>query len=384
MKQEQFNAGIYKQHHYGKEYQYKSFSPFFINKSFELRDKRIILLLEEAVKLLSELNIYSRLIPDVNFFIWMHVAKEAVTSSHIEGTKTNMDEVVLPEEDILPERRDDWVEVQNYIRAMNYGAAELKKLPLCIRLIKELHGILLSGARGGKKYPGEIRKSQNWIGGSNLKDAFYIPPHQDELPNLLSDLEKFWHNDALKIPFLIKTALSHYQFETIHPFLDGNGRIGRLLIVLQLIDYKFLDNLSLYISDFFDKHRDSYYNALGRVRTDNDIEHWINFFLSGVIWTSTRGIITFKKINVLKEKYNNLIISFGRQAELGQKFISYMYNNSKPVVNIKQVSKDLNIAFNTASSIIKKFVETGILREKTGQSRDRMFILWEYLELLNK
>ncbi|MFH1453751.1 MAG: Fic family protein [Armatimonadota bacterium] len=383
MKYEQFNAGTYKQYYYGKDYQYKSFSPSFINKPFAWQDKQINMHLEEAVKLLSELNTYSRLIPDVNFFIWMHVAKEAVTSSHIEGTKTGMDEVILQEKDIQPERKDDWIEVQNYIKAMNYSVAELKKLSLCMRLIKESHGILLSGVRGGKKYPGEIRKSQNWIGGSSLSDAVFVPPHQEELPGLLSDLEKFWHNDALKVPLLIKTALSHYQFETIHPFLDGNGRIGRLLIVLQLIDYKFLNTPSLYISDFFDKHRDSYYNALSNVRAANDIEHWIKFFLSGIIWTSQRGIITLKKINILREKYDNIIKSFGRQAELGYKLISYMYNNSKIVVNIKQVSKDLNIAFNTASGIINKFIEAGILREKTGRSRDRMFVLWEYLELLS-
>lgn len=369
-----FIAGEYRQ-----QREYKSFTPSFVNCSFIWENPEINLLIEHAARLLGELNAYAELRPNVNFSVPMNVAKEATFSNQIEGTKTELNEAVLPQGEINPERRDDWQEVQNYIEAMNFAIAKLPELPLSVRLLKNVHKILMSGVRGKYKAPGEIRRSQNWIGGSSLSNAFFVPPSPEEVPDLLSDLEKFWHNQSLQIPYLIKIAITHYQFETIHPFLDGNGRCGRLLIVLQLIDTQILSQPVLYMSTFFERHRNSYYDSLSKVRESNDLERWITFFLHGIVEIAQDGIETFKAVSALQQEYDAKILTLGSRAKNARKLLQRMY--ATPIVNARSVEKKLNISFSSANRLLKSLTDLGILKEGTGFSRNRLFVLEKYLNL---
>ena len=369
-----FVAGNYKQ-----QQEYGSFTPSFVNNRFIWDNPQIDVLLEQARGLLGELNAYAELIPDVDFFIRMKIVKEARDSNLIEGTRTELDDVLLPQEEIEPEKRDDWDEVQNYIKAMDFAIAKLSELPLCMRLLKEAHKILLSGVRGQHRAPGEIRKTQNWIGGSSLADAYYVPPSAEELPDLLSDLEKFWHNQSLQMPELIKIAITHYQFETIHPFLDGNGRCGRLLIVLQLLDAQILQKPVLYMSTFFERHRASYYDSFSMVRTSNDLEQWIRFFLSGIVDTARHGIEIFREIISLRQEYEEKVLTLDSRAKNAHKLLRFMFG--QPIVNVKLATEELGMAFSTVNLLLKSLTELGVLKETTGHSRNRLFVLEKYLNL---
>ncbi len=371
---QKFKAGEYKQ-----QYEYKSFSPSFINIEFEIKDKKINVLLEKASRLLGELNAYSRSIPDLDTYLVMLIKKEANFSSRIEGTKTEIEEIILPEEEILPEKKDDWQETQNYIKAMNFAVEYLKKLPLCIRLLNETHKILLESVRGEKKQPGEIRKSQNWIGGASPGNAFYVPPYHEKVPDLLSDLEKFWHNENIDVPLLIKIAVSHYQFETIHPYSDGNGRIGRLLIILQLIDSGILKKPSFYLSEFFEENKKLYYDSLTLVREKNDIEQWIIFFLQGICQSSEKAIDTLEKIDALRRELETKMLTLGRKAKKGSELLKFLY--SMVAVNVDIVSLKLNISWSVANTLISDFEKRGILKEITKQKKNRFFVFESYLKL---
>lgn len=374
-----FVAGSHRQHFSGSGSQYRSFLPCSVNRPYQWTDKRIPLLLEEAVCLVGELNAYSTLVPDVNFFISAHVFNEAVKSSSIEGTKTDIDEAVLPQYEISPENRDDWGEVQNYVKAINYAIAKLDQLPICMRLLNGAHKILMSGVRGAQKQPGEIRSMQNWVGGASIKTASFIPPHADDLPASLSDLEHFWHNQDLGMPNMIKAAISHYQFETVHPYNDGNGRIGRMLIVLHLIEMGVLQKPTLYLSDFFAKNKAKYYEALTFVREQNDLDQWILFFLSAVSATAEKGKTTFRKILDLRENYENRIVSLGRRASHAHKLMPRLFTN--PVITVAQAAKELGVVVGTANTLINEMEQAKLLKETKGHSRNRIFVLHEYLNL---
>jgi Fic family protein len=372
-----FLAGSYR-----SGFQYKYFLPEKINHTFFWTDESINELLENASLRLGELNSFSRFVPDTAMFIIMHTFKEAVVSSRIEGTRTNIEEALIEEKKINPEKRDDWKEVNNYVAAMNAAIDELRTLPLSNRLMKNTHKILLSSCRGEYKRPGEFRISQNWIGGTNLNDAVFVPPAHTELPDLLSDLEFFLQNKEIKIPHLVRLAIAHYQFETIHPFLDGNGRIGRLLITLYLVSSGILEKPLLYLSDFFEKNKALYYENLTIVRTKNDLGQWIKFFLTGVMQTADNAVGILKKITDLKAAIEKeRILLMGKRSKQGLDLLYQLFK--KPVVTVKDVQSLTNLSPKAANDLVRVFIEKKILIETTGYQRNRVFIFSEYLKMFS-
>lgn len=370
-----FKAGTYISQGY-----YRSFQPNHINRDWALDVPEIISLISRADRELGRLDMFSEYIPNIDLFIRMHVVKEATNSSRIEGTHTNMQEALLQESRVPYEKRDDWKEVQNYVDALHKAHEKLAELPISSRLIKETHKILLQGVRGQGKQPGEFRSSQNWIGGATLDDAVFVPPVHHTVPDLMSDLEKFVHRTESYIPDLMKVAIMHYQFETIHPFLDGNGRIGRLLIPLYLIEKKIIRKPILYISEFFEQNRILYYDNLMRVRTHNDIVQWLKFFLVGLIETATKGVTTFNSILKLKEATEEKVMKkLGSRSHNGRKLLNHLYFN--PITDAHSVAKVTELSMASAYSLITDFEKMGILREITGDKRNRLFQFEEYLKL---
>ncbi len=361
--------------------QYRYFLPSQINREWQISDPRIIELVEQVALSLGELNSFARYVPDVSLFIQSYVTKEAVTSSRIEGTKTNIQEAFYNELDIDPEFRDDWMETRKYLDAMNFALERMERLPVSSRLLKETHKILLSHVRGRHKGPGEFRRSQNWIGGSSINTAIFVPPSAEHIGDLMSDLEKFLHNDSITLPVVIKAAIAHYQFETIHPFLDGNGRIGRLLIPLYLASQGMLERPLLHISVYFEKYRALYYDKLTLVREKGDLEGWVTFFLTALSTTSREAVVSLKAIVELKERITTgFIAPLGRKSGNASKLLDHLF--TRPVVSTSEVKDFLGVSLKSAISLISDFEKANVLFEVTGYKRNRIFIFREYMDVL--
>lgn len=368
-----FNSGKYISQGY-----YKSFQPSLINNKWSTIDMEVLSLLSKADRHLGRLDMHSEYV-DIDLFISMHIAKEATQSSKIEGTQTNMEEAFLSKDEIAYEKRDDWEEVQNYIEAMNEAVNMLHRLPFSSRLVKQTHKILLQGVRGEHKQPGEYRRSQNWIGGATLKDAVFVPPVHTSINDLMADLEKFANDEENPLPDLLKVALIHYQFETIHPFLDGNGRVGRLLITLYLVDKGILKRPILYLSDFFERNRTLYYDNLMRVRTHGDINQWFKFFLAGTIETAKKGWKTLDKVLQLQKDVEKRTAKMGARSTDANKIVEYLYK--KPVINIQIIERITQKSNKTAYNLVADLERLKILEEITGGQRSRVYAFREYLDL---
>ena len=378
MKLEEYKSG-----QYVKMEDYKAFIPSKINYNWGWDDTKLDKLLAEANRQIGELNAYSLLIPNVDLYIKMHVKIEANKSSRIEGTRTTIEEDLLDVTDINPEKRDDWEEVQNYVKATNYGVKRIKDgFPVCTRLIRELHKILMQGVRGEYKTPGEFRTSQNWIGGSRPSNAVYVPPPHTEIAECLTDFEKFINNEEIDTPDLIKIAILHYQFESIHPFLDGNGRIGRLLIPLYIQSKGMLDKSCLYISDYIERNKDTYYDMLTRVRVYNDMIEWIKFFLEAVIETSETAKEKFRNVVELTKEMDKVIMDLPVKPENAKKVLDVLYD--EPIVSRKKILELIDIKPTTLNVCINALKEKNIIIETTGYSRNQVFAFQKYIDLFLK
>ena len=374
-------AGIYVDNLTG-EATYQSFKPNPLPPMPEIEmDEEIIKLLVDANKQLVKLDTASQLISNADLFISMYVRKEALISSQIEGTRCTLDDVLDPE--VEANANLDVSDVINYVKATQYALNRLERLPLCCRLIREIHEVLMENVRGQDKTPGEFRRSQNWIGPANcsLKDARYIPPNVEDMQNAMSDLEKFINENVDYDP-LIRVALIHYQFETIHPFLDGNGRIGRLLILLYLMEQGLLAKPVIYISYFLKKNQIEYYDRISEVRRSGNFEQWIRFFLEAVSKAASDSLEAIRQLSALHDANIEKLPKTTRSKDNLRAVFDYI--EQYPIIDIKRTAKELDISYNTAATAVKKLVELGILQETTNAARNRVFAYEEYLGILRK
>ncbi len=359
---------------------YKSFKPSALPPELNL-DSDMVKKLVEANRDLVRLDTASKLIPNAELFISMYVRKEALISSQIEGTQCTLDDVLDPELD--SNANLDVADVVNYVKACSYAIERLEKLPLCSRLLREIHEQLLSGVREQEKNPGEFRKSQNWIGAANcsLKEARYIPPNVEDMNQAMDELERYM-NEGDDYDPLIRIALIHYQFETIHPFLDGNGRVGRLMILLYLMEQGFISKPIIYISYFLKKNQIEYYDRISEVRRNGNYEQWISFFLEAVSAAAKDSLDTVEKLNALHEQNVEKLPKTSRLNDNVRKLFNYI--EQYPIIDIKKTSEVLQISYNTVSSAIKKLEQIGILKQTTNASRNRVFSYEDYLHILRK
>ena len=344
-------------------------------------DREMIQLLVDSTKELTILESVSKFIPNINVFVGMYVRKEALMSSQIEGTQATLEDILDP--DLAENINRDVADVLNYVQATEFAINRMKDLPLSNRLIKETHAILMSGVRGQEWTPGDYRNTQNWIGGqgSTIKTARFIPPNPRDMKVAIADLEKYIHkNDGLDV--LIRAALIHYQFETIHPFLDGNGRIGRLLIILYLMSSGVISMPALYISYFLKKNRIEYYDRLSEVRTKGNYEQWIKFFLLATQASASDAVEISRKLSKLHDQNVAMINEFGRASASTKLVFDYLEAN--PIIEVAQTAEKLNLAYNTVLSAVKKLTVSGILHETSGRSRNRVFSYMAYLDLLRE
>lgn len=339
--------------------------------------------LEQATALLNRLDGMAYTLPNPDLFISMYVKKEALLSAQIEGTQASLENVLTFEGGNVSETVNDVGDVINYIKTLHYGIDRLQELPMSLRLIKELHAMLLQGVCGHDKTPGEFKRSQNWIGrpGSTLRDALFVPPPPEDAQIAMGDLEKFMHQPS-DLPLLVQCALIHYQFETIHPFLDGNGRVGRLLITFFLIWKGVIQKPLLYLSYYFKKNRQEYYDRLTMVRNNGDYEQWVNFFLEGVIQIAQAALQQTRSILDLHEKHKNLLWKKNISSPLAVKILERLFYT--PLVSIGDIQSFFDINYQTAANLIEQFCQIGIVKEATGKKRGKRFVYSEYMEIVSE
>lgn len=374
-------AGIYVDNLNG-EAMYQSFKPNPLPPIPEIEmDGEIVKLLVDANKQLVKLDTASQLISNADLFISMYVRKEALISSQIEGTQCTLDDVLDPE--VEANANLDVSDVINYVKATQYALKRLERLPLCCRLIREIHEVLMENVRAQDKTPGEFRHSQNWIGPANcsLKDARYIPPNVEDMQTAMSDLEKYINENVDYDP-LIRAALIHYQFETIHPFLDGNGRIGRLLILLYLMEQRLIEKPVIYISYFLKKNQIEYYDRISEVRRTGNFEQWIRFFLEAVSKAASDSLEAIRQLSVLHDTNVEKLPKTTRSKDNLRAVFDYI--EQYPIIDIKRTAKELEVSYNTVAAAVRKLVELGILQETTNAARNRVFAYEEYLAILRK